>query len=166
MHLSVISSTIPRTHSFWSSLQIPVADTRIHNRAFELQQSRGSKRWSSWWNPMSSGMGGTLAAGSKTIDTDTDTDASAVPLKLVPSNTGETRTRIYVQRPSSLQTGGGQSSTNLREDTTMGGREDEDTSQSSLRGRNLAQAAWSQNEITVEVDIRVSGHDRERSRDS
>ena len=169
-HCSVITATIPRTHSFWASLQSGKAATAITDQEYELsgssQPSQSHEEASSSGGPFSR-----LVHKSKRQTSERGTTSqtdhkrhvsrnrgkggreedkifhqpSQEPLRLVPRNNVNLSTTVY--------------SEGVVSEGMMGGKEDDDTSQSSLRHSSTADfGVWREREVVTEVEYIGNGH--------
>jgi hypothetical protein len=163
-HCSVITATIPRTHSFWASLQSGKATTAITDQEYELsgssQPSQSHDEVSSSRSPFSR-----LVHKSKRRSNENGTTSqtghkqhvsrsrgksggeedkivhqpSEEPLRLVPRHHVNLSTTVY--------------SEGIGSERVMGGAEDDDTSQSSLRQNSTADfGVWREREVVMEVE--------------
>jgi hypothetical protein len=163
-HCSVITATIPRTHSFWASLQSGKATTAITDEEYELsggsQPSQSHDQVSSSRRAFSrlvhkskskTSEKGTTSQTSQNrrLSRNRSKDGSGEhqithqpgqePLRLVPRHNTKLSTTVYSEGAGS--------------EGVMGRHEDDDTSQSSLRQSSTADfGVWREREVVMEVE--------------
>ncbi|KAH8665725.1 hypothetical protein BGZ60DRAFT_409771 [Tricladium varicosporioides] len=169
-HCSLITATIPRTHSFWSSLQSGKTNAAITEQEFELSSGHSpfnsrlgsskhpfskiskhskddmkksnnssmnqSKSWSSSRDHELSRS--RTKAQTQKPETLSPNGVSEEHLHLVPNNNVNIHTRVY---------------TGVGHEPVMGGNDDDDTSQSSLKQSHIADfGVWTDREVRIEVE--------------
>ncbi|KAJ9635943.1 hypothetical protein H2201_000058 [Coniosporium apollinis] len=145
IHFSVISATIPRTNSFWISLQTGKTGTYVTQEEYELSDSRGGS------TGMFTERSGSARPKSNIQSNLRSQDNS--PLPLVPQAESKVSTRVYATNSESTYD-------DFRNQAVMGADEDEDSSQSSLKQRGHY-GVWR------DVGFSVQGEDADtRSRSS
>jgi hypothetical protein len=157
----VITATIPRTHSFWASLQSGKAATAITDEEFELsgssQVSQSHAKISSSRGPFSrlvykSNRGGDgKGTSSQTNDEPRvgrnrdNSGGEEGNLRLVPQHQANLSTTVY--------------SEGVEREVVMGRKDDDDTSQSSLRQSSTAGfGVWREREVVMEVEYVRNDH--------
>ncbi|KAG9229524.1 hypothetical protein BJ875DRAFT_192971 [Amylocarpus encephaloides] len=153
-HASVITATIPRTHSFWASLQTGKASTAITDQEYELSNSPFTSKASGSRQKISKFITSSLTSRSRHDATpyrsknrsvrldeeEIDPRTSQEPLRLVPpKSNGDLSTRIY---------------SGAARNGVMGGVADDHTSQTSLQNATSRAefGVWRESEIAIEVE--------------
>lgn len=133
----MITATIPRTNSFWNSLQTGKTGTYVTQEEYELSDSRGG----------STGMF-TKRSGSTRPKSNLQSNLRSQdnsPFPLVPPAESKVSTRAYASTSENHYD-------DFRSQAIMGGTEDEDSSQSSLKQRGLHGEIWRDVEVSIQVE--------------
>ncbi|EPE25322.1 hypothetical protein GLAREA_01234 [Glarea lozoyensis ATCC 20868] len=106
-HTSLITATIPRTHSFWASLQTGKASTAITDQEYELSSPQNSRQYASARirNFITSSRNHTISRnhtprskGAEPLSSREGSRNSNEPLRLVPLYEARLGTRVYSDR--------------------------------------------------------------------
>jgi hypothetical protein len=159
LYLSVISSTIPRTHGFWLSLRSGFTDAHITAQEYELRDSKRPSRVDVFLQKPKKAFDSLVHSSIKTKSTNTTgitktTLGDEENLDLVPPNLGHTTTRIYSEGKGKWVAGehddkSETSKVNTTEHTTSSHHEDESVG-SSINSRSNDHGVWRVREVTIQ----------------
>jgi hypothetical protein len=148
VNLSLITATIPRTHSFWASLQTGKTSAHITQHEYDLSNSGSRER--------SGKRSNTIPGSSK--NKSKQRDRKDLPFDFLPSGGARMSTHIYSNTANPHH-----SRDDLHDQTMMSSQMDEENSQSSLKERAEQHGVWRNCEVTVEIEYQDKNGNTPRS---